>query len=298
MASTVQMKRRINGAAGSPGTTGAKEGEIAFNAPGAAGGTAKPTMYFFDGTAWRVVNPDANVTTQSIALTGGANIGAAFTTWAASPGNAITGSVVIATYGTPAQAYVLTNPTAPGVAASWTSLGGAVSYATGPQIITGTDSTVAINPVGLRAATTLTSAGAADSNKIPRLGAGGKLDASLLPAGALNAKGATDPTAVPPVGAVNGDAYFANKAGAANAGYGPGVTGNVGLGDMLLFDGTAWHLVPNATDLTAYVPLAGTNLMTGGIVWTGAANSKAGTTVIDGKGGTADGLLIDCGTYV
>jgi hypothetical protein len=67
---------------------------------------------------------------------------------------------------------------------------------------------------------------------------------------------------------------------------------------MLLFDGTKWHLVPNATDLTAYVPLAGTNNMAGNVVWAGAANSKAGTTIIDGKGGTADGLLIDCGTYV
>lgn len=297
MASTVQMKRRINGGTGSPGTVGAKEGEIAFNAPGAPGSSTKPAMYFFDGTGWRLVNPDANITTQAIALTGGANIGAAYTAWAGTPGNTLTGSIVIATYGTPAQAYVLTNPTQPGVQASWTALGGAVAFATPAQINTGTDSTVAINPAGLRGATVNTSAGATDADKIPRLNSNGKIDPTMLAAAATSMKGAVDPSVAPAPGAKAGDSYFANKQATANAGYGPGITGTVNLGDMMVFDGTAWHLVPNAQDMSAYIPLAGSNLITGNLVWTGAANAKAGTTIFDGKGGTVDSVLIDCGTY-
>lgn len=427
MTDQIQFKRRINGAAGSPSTAGAKEGEIAFNAPGVAGSTTKPVLFFFDGTAWRTVNPDVTVTTQSLTLTGGADIGASYTAWAATPGNALTGNVVIASYtpagGGPAQAYVLTNQAAPGTAASWVSLGGAVTFAVAADIIAGTDTTKALNSGALRGASTQTSAGVADVNKIPlisatgkldssllpalttqaitlaggtdlgnayttwaagpgnsltgdviiatytptggvaqsyiltnraapgtaaswvvlggaaafavaadiitgtdttkalnsaalrgatviqstgapqanyvpRLDATGKLDPSVLPANATHLAGAIDPTAAPPAGVTAGSMYFANKDGASNAGFTGIPTGTqIKTSDAMIFDGMNWHHIPNATDLSAYVPLAGTNLMTGAIVYSGAAGNKAGTVIYDGKGGTIDNVLLDCGTY-
>jgi hypothetical protein len=420
MTDQIQFKRRINGAAGSPSTTGAKEGEIALNFPKIAGSTDKPDIWAFDGAAWRHANPSVAVTTQSITLPAGADIGAAYTTWATTPANTLTGNVIIATFGTPAQAYILTTPAAPGTASSWTSLGGATTFATQPQVDAGTDTSGAVNsatlrgtslsgptgggapvagdanklvrldsagkvsdgfvskatsleiktgtattsfitpaglrgttvaaptgggavPVagdvdliprlsntgaidhrfipklgstsgttlqtgtdttafltaaGLRAATVIVSAGAGDANKLPRLDATGKLDATMLPASATHLAGALDPTAAPPVGATSGSMYFANKDGVINAGF-TGITAATAIktSDALIFDGTKWHHIPNGTDLNAYVPLAGTNLMTGSIVYSGAAGNKAGTVIYDGKGGTIDNVLLDCGTY-
>ncbi len=297
MTVSVELKRRINGAAGSPPSAGAKEGEIAFNAPGAPGSTTKPTMFFFDGTAWRTVNPDVTVSTQSIVLGAAANIGQAYTNWAGLPGNSITGNVVIATFGTPAQAYVLTNAGSPGVSASWTSLGGATMFATQADVNTGTDTTGAVNPATLRGTTVNASSGAASADKIVRLGANGRIDSSMLAITGVNIQGTADPTAPAAAGPVKGDLYFASKAGALDTSYVGAAGTAVKTGDSLLYDGAAWHVVANETDLSAYVPLAGTNLMTGNIVWSGAAGAKAGTTIIDGKGGTVDNVNLDCGTY-
>ena len=361
MTSTIQIKRKINGAAGAPAATGAKEGEIALNFPKAAGATDKPELWAFDGAGWRLANPSVSVSTQSIALPAGADIGAAYTAWATTPANTLTGNVIIATFGTPAGAYILTNPGAPGTAASWTSLGGATTFATQSVVNTGTDTVGAINsatlrgasvaaptgggtvPVaadkdhlvrlgalgninpafiprlvstdatalqtgtavdafltaaGLRAATVVASAGNADHDKLPRLDATGKLDATVLPASATHLAGALDPTVAPPVGATAGGMYFANKDGAINAGF-TGITAATAIktSDALLFDGTKWHHIPNGTDLNAYVPLAGTALMTGSIVYSGAAGNKKGTVIYDGKGGTIDAVAIDCGTF-
>ncbi len=297
MSVSVEFKRRINGGAGSPSTAGAKEGEIAFNAPGAPGSTTKPVMFFFDGTAWRVVNPDVTVSTQSIIFGAAANIGQAYTTWAATPGNTITGNVVIATFGTPSQAYVLTNTTSPGVASSWTSLGGATTFALQADVNAGTDTTGAINAATLRGTTVNVSAGAASADRIVRLDVNGKIDTSMLVVTGINIKGTAVPTAAPAPGAVKGDLYFASADGVLNAGY----TGAAGLavhsGDTLLYDGAKWYVLANEVDLAAYVPLAGTNLMTGNIVWSGVAGNKAGTTIIDGKGGSVNNVSINCGTY-
>lgn len=271
---------------------------------------------------------------------------------------------MIATFGTPPGAFILTNPSAPGTASSWTSLGGATTFATQAQVNTGTDTIGAINsallrgttlngptggagpvgtdadklvrlngtgqiadafvpkvvnvtadvatmqtgtatnvfvtPAGLRAATTIASTGATDHDKVPRLDANGKLDASLLPANATRLAGTIDPTVAPPGGAAapkSGDMYFSSKAGAANAGF-TGIAGvNIGVGDTLIYDGTKWYAIADDTDLTAYVPLIGTALMTGPITYTGALNSRAGSVIYDGKGGTVDGVHLDCGTW-
>ena len=66
---------------------------------------------------------------------------------------------------------------------------------------------------------------------------------------------------------------------------------------MVIFDGTNYHLVPNDVDLSAYLPLAGTTAMTGNIVWSGASGAKAGTNIVDGKGGTLDNVVVDAGTF-
>jgi hypothetical protein len=155
-----------------------------------------------------------------------------------------------------------------------------------------------LTAAGLRAATVIASAGTGDHDKLPRLDATGKLDPTVLPASATHLAGALDPTAVPPTGATGGGMYFANKDGVINAGF-TGITAGTSIktSDALIFDGTSWHHVPNGTDLNAYVPLAGTALMTGAIVYSGAADNKKGTTIYDGKGGTVNNVVLDAATY-
>ena len=310
MSNTIQIKRRINGSAGSPSATGAKEGELAINAPNAAGSTDKPTLFFFDGTGWRTVNPDVTISTQSIDLgTTGADIGAAYTTWAGTTTNKLTGNVVIATWGTPAQAYVLTNPAAPGTAASWTSLGGAVDFASAAEIHAGTDTTKAINSAILRgeAVDTPDATPANDADKLIRLGSTGKIAAGFLPAQNTQILGAKDITAAMPTGAsaytpAKGDMFYSNKAGAIDASW-TGLTGNVQSGDMIIYDGTNFHLIPNEVDLSAYLALTGGTMGDGASITFDTATAAAGTggaatqTVIDGAGGSADNLVIDGGTY-
>lgn len=310
MASNLQIKRRINGAAGSPGAAGALEGELALNFPGAAGTTTKPELHAFDGSGWRRVNPDVTISTQSINLGTGANIGAAYTTWSGTPANKITGNVVIATFGAPAQAYVLTNPAAPGTTASWTSLGGAVAFATAAQIHAGTDTHGALNSAILRGealnAPSTGNAAAADADRLVRLNAAGQINSKFLPAAASNVRGAVDPTAAfaqvnPPY--ASGDIVFANKAGQVAATWKGAAGEAVKSGDALLFDGTNWHHVPNATDLNAYLALAGGTMADGAAVTfdtttaAGTAGGAASLAIINGAGGTVDNVVIDGGTF-
>ena len=69
--------------------------------------------------------------------------------------------------------------------------------------------------------------------------------------GGLQYKGDIDITAAPPTGATSGSQYSVNPGGTANAGFGPGVTGTVAKGSMLMYTGTGWietsHAVPDAT---------------------------------------------------
>ena len=310
MASALQFKRRINGASGSPSATGAKEGEIAFNAPNAAGSADKPSMFFFDGTAWRTVNPDVTISTQSVNLgSTGTSIGAAYTTWSGTPGNTLTGNVVIATFGSPAQAYVLTNAAAPGTDASWTSLGGAVAFASATDIHGGTDTTKALNSAVLRGealnAPSGASASATDADKLIRLNAAGQIDSKFMPAVASSVKGAVDPTAAIPAGTTygSGDIVFANKAGTVNAAYTGAAGTTIKSGDALLFDGTNWHEIPNEVDLSAYLALAGGTMADGASITfdtttaAGTAGGASSLTIIDGKGGAVKDVVCDCGTY-
>jgi hypothetical protein len=70
-------------------------------------------------------------------------------------------------------------------------------------------------------------------------------------AGGLQYKGDVNITAVPPAGVASGSQYSVNPGGTANAGFGPGVTGTVAKGSMLMYTGTGWietnHAVAEAT---------------------------------------------------
>jgi hypothetical protein len=302
MSNDLQFLRRINLGAGSPPAAGAIEGEIAFNAPGAAGvSTTKPVMFFFDGVGWRTVNPDVTVTTQSVTLGSEATIGAAYTAWDPAA-NKITGNVVIATWGAPSpQAYVLTNSAAPSTDASWTSLGGAITFALAADIITGTDVTKALNSDALRKATLIIPsvggvASAADVNRIIGLDGTGKIDNRFLNAQPTQMRGVVDVTTAPaPVGGayVTGDMVFVKAAGTVDAGWAGAATTAVKIGDSLVFDGTNWHILPNDTDLNAYLALLGGTMAADALIQWPASTA----TVLDLTGGKIDNAVIDCGTY-
>jgi hypothetical protein len=79
--------------------------------------------------------------------------------------------------------------------------------------------------------------------------------------GGLTFKGSRDITAAAPAGAVAGDYYVASATGAP-AGSWTGLGARVTKGDLILFDGTAWHGLAQDVDLTKYLALAG-GTMTG-----------------------------------
>ena len=181
MTSIVQIQRRINGPAGSPSATGAKEGELALNFPKAAGSTDKPELWAYDGVAYRQVNPDVtvNVGTAALTSTGAAGsstgIGAAWTALTPKP----TGSITIATYG--GTAYVKTGAGA--ADGDWTALGSATAFASAAEIHAGTDTAKAINSATLRGETrnAANATPANDADYIPRLGANGRLADGFIP---------------------------------------------------------------------------------------------------------------------
>jgi hypothetical protein len=73
--------------------------------------------------------------------------------------------------------------------------------------------------------------------------------------GGLVYKGSVDITAAPPAGVSSGWQYSVLADGTANAGYGPGITGTVTKGDIIMYTGTGWtdtsHNVPQATAAVA-----------------------------------------------
>ena len=74
---------------------------------------------------------------------------------------------------------------------------------------------------------------------------------SLAVTGGVVYKGSVDITAAPPTGAKAGEQWSIGTGGTANAGYGPGVTGTVTKGGMVMYTGSGWlevsHSVPDAT---------------------------------------------------
>jgi hypothetical protein len=185
-------------------------------------------------------------------------------------------------------------------------------FATPAEIKGGSVTNKAIDPAGLHDATVSVAAptgGTAsntDADKLLRLDSGGKVDAKFLPAQPTIFRGSVDATAgfaQPSTGGnyQTGDMVFSNAAGQIGAGW-TGLTGNVAVGDVLVFDGTNWHLLENNTDLNAYLKLSGGTMADGGTITfdttTATAGAGAATQVsLDGAGSSIDNFVIDCGGF-
>jgi hypothetical protein len=121
--------------------------------------------------------------------------------------------------------------------------------------------------------------------------------------------GNADPTKayVAPVPApANGNLYTVNAGGAVDPSWSTHISGtvpaNVNIGDQLIWSAadSKFHYFPSATSggaSGAYVPLGGTNALTGGLVWSGVDGSRKGTLMLDGKGASMSGWAIDGGSY-
>lgn len=106
------------------------------------------------------------------------------------------------------------------------------------------------------------STGIADKGKVPILSADGKLDPSFFKFTSLNIKAPIDPVAssVVPATPKAGDLHFLTKKGHLTGTWTGLVTTpplDVNVGDMVLFDGTNWHVLASETDLALYLPLIG-----------------------------------------
>jgi hypothetical protein len=81
-----------------------------------------------------------------------------------------------------------------------------------------------------------------------------------------------------------------------------GATGNLEVGDLMLWDGTNLHITPMDTSLSAYLALSGGTMADGAAITfdttTAAAGAGAATqTVIDGAGGLVDNVVLDAGAF-
>ena len=304
MAATIQIKRRVNGGTGSPGAAGAKEGELALNFPGAAGGAVKPELWAYDGAAWRRANPDANISVGVAALPGGTagsatGIGAAWTAFGTKPSDPI----IIATFA--GTAYVKTGAGA--ADGDWTALGAATAFASAAEVLAGVEATKALNSANLQSRITVTpdATPANDARKLVMLDANGKINAGFLPLTGLKFGGNVDMTvayAAPTPTPTAGSFYFVSKAGAVHASWTANLMNaglaSVGLGDMLVYDGTKFHHVANAVDVSGLVPKAGATTMAADAAWTFAPGAT-GFTIINGGANMPkiDSVTLDAGTY-
>ena len=150
MTQTVQHRRRIAGAAGSPAAVGSKEGEISLNFRGAAGAGSTAEAWAYDGAAWVRLNPDGvSPNVKGITVTG-ATVEAGFNAGAGTVVAA--GDIVIATHA--GTAYVYTGPVGTittATAGQFTALGAATPVATPAQIRAGADNAAAVTSLGLKA---------------------------------------------------------------------------------------------------------------------------------------------------
>lgn len=106
------------------------------------------------------------------------------------------------------------------------------------------------------------SAGAADAGKLVALDAAGKISATMISLpGAMVLKGAIDPSAPAPAGAVAGDFYLVNPAGTTDASF--GAAGGVAVveGDALIMTATGWDIIEGGVHATQYVKKSGDTMV-------------------------------------
>lgn len=183
-----------------------------------------------------------------------------------------------------------------------------VPNATAAETLDGTLDTKFITPADLESRTKQVPGGAggtaqaADEDYLVRLNANGQIDPGFLSIRALSYRGNLDLTTpyVAPAGIQAGDFGTVLKAGTVDATW-PGFTGGEALevGDLVIFDGTNWHVVERGIDTTVYVAKSGANAIQADMTMTWAAPAAL-TTILDGGDpakSRIDNMLIDCGTY-
>jgi hypothetical protein len=258
--------------------------------------TTPPTLKIWDGSAWRAVG-HATITVGNATLAGGTigspvGIGAAWTALTPKP----TADVVIASYAGAAYAKIGSG----GSDADWVALGSSTVFATANEITTGSESRKAIAPDQLRAVTLVAPSATPtnDANKFIRLNPQGKIDPGFLQVGGVVIRPAVDPTAAPPATPVQGDLHFTSAGGVIHTGYGFPAGTTAKSGDSFLYDGAAWHLIPNEVDLNAYLPLAGGTMAatTSKITWP-TATAAAPETYLELAGGQISNGIIDAGIF-
>jgi hypothetical protein len=181
-------------------------------------------------------------------------------------------------------------------------------YATSAELLanagTGTVNGL-VNDNVLAASSTVVSAGAGDAGKFVKLDATGKIDASVLNLDVMEFKGGLNVTAAAPAAPNKGDTYIVTTGGTIAASFTGLGGGTATAGDQFIWDGAAWVRVVGATDLTAYVPLAGTAGVAGAAMTSGSVltmnPAATGNVVLNGATGAnfgaLDKFIIDCGTF-
>ena len=167
---------------------------------------------------------------------------------------------------------------------------------TGNQAATVSQLTTAIATTGT------TTGGTGKNGQLIRTDVRGMIDLSLVSIpGGLRILGARDPSTAAPTSPGIGDAYIVDRDTTAHASYGPGVTGTLNSGDMLIYVGGVggWDSLAAHADLNAYVKRVG-DTMTGPLVLSGAptADLHAATkkytddTFVNVAGDTMTGPLV------
>lgn len=162
-------------------------------------------------------------------------------------------------------------------------------YATNAEVLAGTSLVTKVNPANLQSRTRSVSAGAADAGYLVRLNASGKVDSTMMSvSGGMRFIGATNLAVTygltPAGGLAGGDYVVHNGANqvAVHASYTGAAALIVDTGDMLLYDGAAWHVLQSVVDLSGYLLKAGGSMIAGAAV-TFAVPAGAGLVVrLDG----------------
>ena len=131
----------------------------------------------------------------------------------------------------------------------------------------------------------------ADAGYLVRLDANGQINAGFLSIKGLTYRGNLDLTGAYPTlaGLKVGDFGTVQTKGTAVASW-PGFTGGeaVEVGDLVIFDGTIWHLVEHGIDTTAYVSKSGANAIQNDMTMTWAAPTALITIIDGGNAATAE----------
>lgn len=183
-----------------------------------------------------------------------------------------------------------------------------IPNATATETLAGVLDTKFITPADLQSRTKKTPSGAggaaagADENYLVTLNANGQIDAGFLSIKGLTYRGNLNLTV--PYNAITGlktgDFGTVQTRGKSDGSW-TGIAANTQLevGDLVFWDGLAWHLVERGIDTSAYVAKSGANAIQADMAMTWAAPAAL-TTVIDGGDATKsriDNVLLDCGTY-